>query len=250
LITAVVGIQLWQSINRTRLDGNDGGPGGGAGPSVKARTPPLGGWSPGGGACSAVPSPAPALPIWLGPLEGKAWADPPSTPIWCWSARANPDARLRTTRGPAGRGRGAEVLPFAWRSGMAVGQRTCAAHGPGPRPMPHPRTALEALLRLIPGSDSARLASELGEAGASYCCQAADLMAPPSALWGSQATTSPATGRWPCCSAISAKAIALLDHLGDGREPPLRIVAALTARSAAGSGVSLLGGPGGSRTGL
>jgi len=43
----------------------------------------------------------------------------------------------------------------------------------------------------------------------------------------------------PCCAAISAKRSALLDHLGDGRDPPCGIVAALTSQNRGGL-VSLL----------
>jgi len=230
LITAVVE-PSWQSINLTRLDGNDGAQAAQA--LSEARTPPLGGGhrvvvlqrSP---FCSACPADL------AGPLEDSLGLIPEHTHLVLVSP-GKPDARLRTTKSlRAVAEEQSFALPAVWDGSGQLDLVRRTAQGLGHALTPE---ALEALAEAI-GSDSARLASEL-EKLALYCGQRPIDGAAVAALVGSQATTSLQLGD-ALLRGDLGEAIALLDHLVTAGEPPLRIVAALTSQIRGWLWVSLL----------
>lgn len=230
LIAAVVD-PSWQSINLTRLDGNDAAQAAVA--LREARTPPLGGGdrvvllqrSP---FCSACPAElAVALEESLGLI--------PEHSHLVLVSPGKPDARLRTTKSlRAVAQEQSFALPAVWDGGgqLELVRRTAKSLGQALTP-----EAVEALAEAI-GSDSARLASEL-EKLALYCGNRPIDGAAVAALVGSQATTSLQLGE-ALLRGDLGEAIALLDALVTAGEPPLRIVAALTSQIRGWLWVSLL----------
>jgi len=225
----------WQSINLTRLDGND--PAQAAQALSEARTPPLGGGervvalqrSP---FCSGCTAELAAL------LEESLGLIHAGSHLVLISA-GKPDARLRTTKAlKAVALEESFALPSAWDGSGQVElvRRTAQALG-------HAVTAeaSEALAEAI-GSDSARLASEL-EKLALYCGQRPIDPAAVAALVGSHATNSLQVGD-ALLGGNLGEAIGLLDALVAAGEPSLRIVAALTSQIRGWLWVSLLDGQG------
>ena len=230
LIAAVVE-PAWQSINLTRLDGND--PAQAAQALSEARTPPLGGGdrvvllqrSP---FCAACPTELAAL------LQDCLGLIPEHCHL-ILSSPGKPDARLRTTKAlkAVAQEKGFE-LPAAWdgKGQSELVRHTAQALGVALAP-----DAVEALAEAI-GSDSARLASEL-EKLSLYCGQLPIDRAAVTALVGSHATTSLQVGD-ALLAADPGQAIGLLDALVEAGEPPLRIVATLTGQIRGWLWVSLL----------
>ncbi len=233
----------WQSINLTRLDGNDQGQAAQA--LAEARTPPLGAGdrlvllqrSP---FCNQCPADlASQLEVALGQI-----------PDHCHLVLVNvakPDARLRTTKALKGVAEERSFsLPAVWDGAGQVELVSRTAQEMG---LVIERAAAEALAEAI-GSDSARLASELeklslyagtGQGGG----PGAPITAPPitaaavGALIGSHATSSLQVGD-ALLAGQSAEAIALVEQLLEVNEPALRIVAALSSQIRGWLWVSLL----------
>ncbi|MCT0214711.1 DNA polymerase III subunit delta [Synechococcus sp. CS-1324] len=234
LIAAVVD-PGWQSINLTRLDGQD--PAQAAQALSEARTPPLGGGdrvvllqrSP---FCSGCPAELAAV------LEESLGLIPDHSHLVLISP-GKPDARLRTTKAlKAVALEQSFALPAVWDGSGQVElvRRTAEALGHTVAP-----EALEALAEAI-GSDSARLASEL-EKLALYCGQRPIDPAAVAALVECHATNSLQVGD-ALLGGDLGKAISLLDALIAAGEPSLRIVAALTSQIRGWLWVSLLDGQG------
>ncbi|PZV01931.1 DNA polymerase III subunit delta [Cyanobium sp. ULC084] len=234
-LIAVVVDPGWQSINLTRLDGQD--PAQAAQALSEARTPPLGGGdrvvllqrSP---FCSGCPAELAAV------LEESLGLIPDHSHLVLISP-GKPDARLRTTKAlKAVALEQSFALPAVWDGSGQVElvRRTAEALGHTVAP-----EALEALAEAI-GSDSARLASEL-EKLALYCGQRPIDPAAVAALVECHATNSLQVGD-ALLGGDLGKAISLLDALIAAGEPSLRIVAALTSQIRGWLWVSLLDGQG------
>jgi DNA polymerase-3 subunit delta len=228
----------WQSINLTRLDGNDQGQAAQA--LAEARTPPLGAGdrlvllqrSP---FCNQCPADLASQ------LEAALFQIPDHCHLVLVNS-AKPDARLRTTKALKGVAEERSFnLPAVWDGAGQVElvSRTAREMGLAVEP-----AAAEALAEAI-GSDSARLASELeklslyagsGKAGGPGAAITAAAVA---ALIGSHATSSLQVGD-ALLAGQSAEAIALVEQLLEVNEPALRIVAALSSQIRGWLWVSLL----------
>jgi len=228
----------WQTINLTRLDGNDQGQAAQA--LAEARTPPLG-----AGDRVVLLQRSPFCNQCPADLASQLEAALGQIPDHCHLVLVNgakPDARLRTTKALKGVAEERSFnLPAVWDGAGQVElvSRTAREMGLAVEP-----AAAEALAEAI-GSDSARLASELeklslyagtvkaGGPGAPITAAAV------AALIGSHATSSLQVGD-ALLAGQSAEAIALVDQLLEVNEPALRIVAALSSQIRGWLWVSLL----------
>jgi DNA polymerase-3 subunit delta len=228
----------WQSINLTRLDGNDQGQAAQA--LAEARTPPLG-----AGDRLVLLQRSPFCNQCPADLASQLEAALGQIPDHCHLVLVNgakPDARLRTTKALKGVAEERSFnLPAVWDGAGQVElvSRTAREMGLAVEP-----AAAEALAEAI-GSDSARLASELeklslyagtGKAGGPGAPITAAAVA---ALIGSHATSSLQVGD-ALLAGQSAEAIALVEQLLEVNEPALRIVAALSSQIRGWLWVSLL----------
>jgi DNA polymerase-3 subunit delta len=226
----------WQSINLTRLDGNDASQAAQA--LEEARTPPFGG---GGRVVLLQRSPfCNQCPADLGEqLE----ASLPLIADHCHLvlvSSGKPDARLRTTKALQKLVKSGQAneqsfqLPAVWDGAGQVDlvQRTARDLGLALEP-----AAAEALSDAI-GSDSARLASEL-EKLALYVGEQPITAAAVAALVGSHATNALQVGD-ALLAGKPAEAVALVDALLEANEPALRIVATLCGQIRGWLWVSLL----------
>jgi DNA polymerase-3 subunit delta len=228
----------WQTINLTRLDGNDQGQAAQA--LAEARTPPLG-----AGDRVVLLQRSPFCNQCPADLASQLEAVLGQIPDHCHLVLVNgakPDARLRTTKALKGVAEERSFnLPAVWDGAGQVElvSRTAREMGLAVEP-----AAAEALAEAI-GSDSARLASELeklslyagtGKAGGPGAPITAAAVA---ALIGSHATSSLQVGD-ALLAGQSAEAIALVDQLLEVNEPALRIVAALSSQIRGWLWVSLL----------
>jgi DNA polymerase-3 subunit delta len=228
----------WQTINLTRLDGNDQGQAAQA--LAEARTPPLG-----AGDRVVLLQRSPFCNQCPADLASQLEAALGQIPDHCHLVLVNgakPDARLRTTKALKGVAEERSFnLPAVWDGAGQVElvSRTAREMGLAVEP-----AAAEALAEAI-GSDSARLASELeklslyagtGKAGGPGAPITAAAVA---ALIGSHATSSLQVGD-ALLAGQSAEAIALVDQLLEVNEPALRIVAALSSQIRGWLWVSLL----------
>jgi DNA polymerase-3 subunit delta len=228
----------WQSINLTRLDGNDQGQAAQA--LAEARTPPLG-----AGDRVVLLQRSPFCNQCPADLASQLEAALGQIPDHCHLVLVNgakPDARLRTTKALKGVAEERSFnLPAVWDGAGQVElvSRTAREMGLAVEP-----AAAEALAEAI-GSDSARLASELeklslyagtGKAGGPGGPITAAAVA---ALIGSHATSSLQVGD-ALLAGQSAEAIALVEQLLEVNEPALRIVAALSSQIRGWLWVSLL----------
>ena len=228
----------WQSINLTRLDGNDQGQATQA--LAEARTPPLG-----AGDRLVVLQRSPFCNQCPADLASQLEGALGQIPVHCHLVLVNaakPDARLRTTKALKGLAEERSFnLPAVWDGAGQVElvSRTAREMGLAVEP-----AAAEALAEAI-GSDSARLASELeklslyagsGKAGGPGTPITAAAVA---ALIGSHATSSLQVGD-ALLAGQSAEAIALVEQLLEVNEPALRIVAALSSQIRGWLWVSLL----------
>jgi DNA polymerase-3 subunit delta len=226
----------WQSINLTRLDGNDASQAAQA--LEEARTPPFGG---GGRVVVLLRSPfCNQCPADLGEqLE----ASLPLIADHCHLvlvSSGKPDARLRTTKALQKLVKSGQAneqsfqLPAIWDGAGQVDlvQRTARDLG-----LTLERAAAEALSDAI-GSDSARLASEL-EKLALYMGEQPITAAAVAALVGSHATNALQVGD-ALLAGNPAEAVALVDALLEANEPALRIVATLCGQIRGWLWVSLL----------
>ena len=228
----------WQTINLTRLDGNDQGQAAQA--LAEARTPPLG-----AGDRVVLLQRSPFCNQCPADLASQLEAALGQIPDHCHLVLVNgakPDARLRTTKALKGVAEERSFnLPAVWDGAGQVELVSRTARGMGLAVEP---AAAEALAEAI-GSDSARLASELeklslyagtGKAGGPGAPITAAAVA---ALIGSHATSSLQVGD-ALLAGQSAEAIALVDQLLEVNEPALRIVAALSSQIRGWLWVSLL----------
>ena len=226
----------WATINLSRLDGQDAAQAARA--LEESRTPPFG-----AGArlvvlqrspfCQSCPSELASL------LEGAAALIPPETHLVLVSP-GKPDARLRTTkllRSLVKAGKAEErsfSLPAVWDGAgqLELVQRTARELG-----LRLEAGVAEALCGAI-GSDSSRLAAELGKLAlyqdggtqpADGDGQVVISEAAVRALIGGRTTSSLAVGD-ALLAGQAAEAIARLDALLDANEPALRIVATLTGQ--------------------
>ena len=228
----------WQTINLTRLDGNDQGQAAQA--LAEARTPPLG-----AGDRVVLLQRSPFCNQCPADLASQLEAALGQIPDHCHLVLVNgakPDARLRTTKALKGVAEERSFnLPAVWDGAGQVElvSRTAREMGLAVEP-----AAAEALAEAI-GSDSARLASELeklslyagtGKAGGPGAPITAAAVA---ALIGRHATSSLQVGD-ALLAGQSAEAIALVDQLLEVNEPALRIVAALSSQIRGWLWVSLL----------
>jgi len=228
----------WQSINLTRLDGNDQAQAALA--LAEARTPPLG-----AGDRVVLLQRSPFCNQCPADLASQLEANLGQIPDHCHLVLVNgakPDARLRTTKALKGLAEERSFnLPAVWDGAGQVELvgRTAQDMGLAIEP-----AAAEALAEAI-GSDSARLASELeklslyagtGKAGGPGAPITAAAVA---ALVGSHATSSLQVGD-ALLAGQSAEAIALVEQLLEVNEPALRIVAALSSQIRGWLWVSLL----------
>ena len=228
----------WQTINLTRLDGNDQGQAAQA--LAEARTPPLG-----AGDRVVLLQRSPFCNQCPADLASQLEAALGQIPDHCHLVLVNgakPDARLRTTKALKGVAEERSFnLPAVWDGAGQVElvSRTAREMGLAVEP-----AAAEALAEAI-GSDSARLASELeklslyagtGKAGGPGAPITAAAVA---ALISSHATSSLQVGD-ALLAGQSAEAIALVDQLLEVNEPALRIVAALSSQIRGWLWVSLL----------
>jgi len=234
----------WQSINLTRLDGNEATQASQA--LEEARTPPFGGGDrvvvlQRSHFCNQCPA----------ELAEQLEAALPLIPANCHLVLVNsgkPDARLRTTKAlqklvKAGEAREQSFqLPAVWDGAGQVElvQRTARELGLQLEP-----TAAEALSDAI-GSDSARLASELeklalyvGAEPGRKTPQPPITAAAVEALVGSHATNALQVGD-ALLAGQPAEAVALVDALLVANEPALRIVATLCGQIRGWLWVSLL----------
>ena len=228
----------WQSINLTRLDGNDQGQAAQA--LAEARTPPLG-----AGDRVVLLQRSPFCNQCPADLASQLEANLGQIPDHCHLVLVNgakPDARLRTTKALKGVAEERSFnLPAVWDGAGQVELVNRTAREMG---LAIEQAAAEALAEAI-GSDSARLASELeklslyagtGKAGGPGAPITAAAVA---ALIGSHATSSLQVGD-ALLAGQSAEAIALVDQLLEVNEPGLRIVAALSSQIRGWLWVSLL----------
>ena len=228
----------WQTINLTRLDGNDQGQAAQA--LAEARTPPLG-----AGDRVVLLQRSPFCNQCPADLASQLEAALGQIPDHCHLVLVNgakPDARLRTTKALKGVAEERSFnLPAVWDGAGQVElvSRTAREMGLAVEP-----AAAEALAEAI-GSDSARLASELeklslyagpGKAGGPGAPITAAAVAD---LVGSHATSSLQVGD-ALLAGQSAEAIALVEQLLEVNEPALRIVAALSSQIRGWLWVSLL----------
>ena len=216
----------WQSINLTRLDGNDTSQAAQA--LAEARTPPFGSGdrvvllqrSP---FCNQCPAELAAQ------LEANLGLISPDCHLLLVNS-AKPDARLRTTKAlqqliKAGQAHEQSfALPAIWDGAGQVElvARTARELGLALEP-----AAAEALAEAI-GSDSARLASEL-EKLSLYGGQGPISAQAVQALVGGRSTSALAVGD-ALLAGRPADAIALVDALLDANEPALRMVASLCSQ--------------------
>ena len=228
----------WQSINLTRLDGNDQGQAAQA--LAEARTPPLG-----AGDRVVLLQRSPFCNQCPADLASQLEANLGQIPDHCHLVLVNgakPDARLRTTKALKGVAEERSFnLPAVWDGAGQVELVNRTAREMG---LAIEQAAAEALAEAI-GSDSARLASELeklslyagtGKAGGPGAPITAAAVA---ALIGSHATSSLQVGD-ALLAGQSAEAIALVEQLLEVNEPALRIVAALSSQIRGWLWVSLL----------
>ena len=228
----------WQSINLTRLDGNDQGQAAQA--LAEARTPPLG-----AGDRVVLLQRSPFCNQCPADLASQLEANLGQIPDHCHLVLVNgakPDARLRTTKALKGVAEERSFnLPAVWDGAGQVELVSRTAREMG---LAIEQAAAEALAEAI-GSDSARLASELeklslyagtGKAGSPGAPITAAAVA---ALVGSHATSSLQVGD-ALLAGQSAEAIALVEQLLEVNEPALRIVAALSSQIRGWLWVSLL----------
>ena len=234
----------WQSINLTRLDGNEATQASQA--LEEARTPPFG-----GGDRVVVLQRSPFCNQCPAELAEQLEAALPLIPANCHLVLVNsgkPDARLRTTKAlqklvKAGEAREQSFqLPAVWDGAGQVElvQRTARELGLQLEPL-----AAEALSEAI-GSDSARLASELeklalyvGAEPGRKTPQPPITAAAVEALVGSHATNALQVGD-ALLAGQPAEAVALVDALLVANEPALRIVATLCGQIRGWLWVSLL----------
>ena len=228
----------WQSINLTRLDGNDQGQAAQA--LAEARTPPLG-----AGDRVVLLQRSPFCNQCPADLASQLEANLGQIPDHCHLVLVNgakPDARLRTTKALKGVAEERSFnLPAVWDG---AGQVELASRTAREMGLAIEQAAAEALAEAI-GSDSARLASELeklslyagtGKAGGPGAPITAAAVA---ALVGSHATSSLQVGD-ALLAGQGAEAIALVEQLLEVNEPALRIVAALSSQIRGWLWVSLL----------
>ena len=226
----------WQSINLSRLDGNDSSQAAQA--LEEARTPPFG-----GGDRLVVLQRSPFCNQCPAELAEQLEATLPLIPGNCHLLlvnAGNPDARLRTTKAlqklvKAGEAKEQSFqLPAIWDGAgqIELVQRTARELG-----LTLEHTAAEALSEAI-GSDSARLASEL-EKLALYVGAQPITAAAVEALVGSHATNALQVGD-ALLAGKPAEAVALVDALLVANEPALRIVATLCGQIRGWLWVSLL----------
>jgi DNA polymerase-3 subunit delta len=218
----------WQTINLTRLDGNDQGQAAQA--LAEARTPPLG-----AGDRVVLLQRSPFCNQCPADLASQLEAALGQIPDHCHLVLVNgakPDARLRTTKALKGVAEERSFnLPAVWDGAGQVElvSRTAREMGLAVEP-----AAAEALAEAI-GSDSARLASEL---------EKLSLYAGNGKAGGPGAPITAATSSLQVGDALlagqSAEAIALVDQLLEVNEPALRIVAALSSQIRGWLWVSLL----------
>ena len=227
----------WQSINLTRLDGNDTSQAAQA--LAEARTPPFG-----SGDRVVLLQRSPFCNQCPAELADAFEACLELIPDQCHLLLVNPgkpDGRLRTTKvlqKLVKAGQATErsfALPAVWDGAGQVELVARTARELGLRLEP---AAAEALAEAI-GSDSARLASELEKLALFVGEGAAITPAAVAALIGSQATTSLQVGD-ALLAGQPAEAIALVDALILANEPALRIVAALSSQIRGWLWVSLL----------
>jgi DNA polymerase-3 subunit delta len=236
LVTAKVD-PAWQSINLTRLDGNDASQAAQA--LEEARTAPLG-----SGERVIVLQRSPFCNQCPADLAEQLDVSLTLVAPQCHLVLVNagkPDARLRTTKAlqsliKAGEGEERSFqLPAVWDGAGQVElvQRTAQELG-----LELQRAAAEALSEAI-GSDSARLASELEKlslyAGPGQPIRVEAVQA----LIGSQATNALQVGD-ALLAGHPAEAVALVDALLLANEPALRIVATLCGQIRGWLWVSLL----------
>ena len=227
----------WQSINLTRLDGNEASQAAQA--LAEARTPPFG-----SGDRVVLLQRSPFCNQCPAELADAFEACLELIPDQCHLLLVNPgkpDGRLRTTKvlqKLVKAGQATErsfALPAVWDGAGQVELVARTARELGLRLEP---AAAEALAEAI-GSDSARLASELEKLALFMGEGAAITPAAVAALIGSQATTSLQVGD-ALLAGQAAEAIALVDALILANEPALRIVAALSSQIRGWLWVSLL----------
>jgi DNA polymerase-3 subunit delta len=226
----------WQSINLTRLDGNDASQAAQA--LEEARTPPFG-----GGGRVVVLQRSPFCNQCPADLGEQLEASLPLIADHCHLvlvSSGKPDARLRTTKALQKLVKSGQAnersfqLPAVWDGAGQVDlvQRTARDLGLALEP-----AAAEALSDAI-GSDSARLASEL-EKLALYVGEQPITAAAVAALVGSHATNALQVGD-ALLAGNPAEAVALVDALLEANEPALRIVATLCGQIRGWLWVSLL----------
>jgi DNA polymerase-3 subunit delta len=226
----------WQSINLSRLDGNDSSQAAQA--LEEARTPPFG-----GGDRLVVLQRSPFCNQCPAELAEQLEATLHLIPENCHLLLVNagkPDARLRTTKAlqklvKAGEAKEQSFqLPAIWDGAgqIELVHRTARELG-----LTLEHSAAEALSEAI-GSDSARLASEL-EKLALYVGAQPITAAAVEALVGSHATNALQVGD-ALLAGKPAEAVALVDALLVANEPALRIVATLCGQIRGWLWVSLL----------
>jgi DNA polymerase-3 subunit delta len=226
----------WQSINLTRLDGNDASQAAQA--LEEARTPPFG-----GGGRVVVLQRSPFCNQCPADLGEQLEASLPLIADHCHLvlvSSGKPDARLRTTKALQKLVKSGQAneqsfqLPAVWDGAGQVDlvQRTARDLG-----LTLERAAADALSDAI-GSDSARLASEL-EKLALYVGEQPITAAAVAALVGSHATNALQVGD-ALLTGKPAEAVALVDALLEANEPALRIVATLCGQIRGWLWVSLL----------
>jgi DNA polymerase-3 subunit delta len=226
----------WQSINLTRLDGNDASQAAQA--LEEARTPPFG-----GGGRVVVLQRSPFCNQCPADLGEQLEASLPLIADHCHLvlvSSGKPDARLRTTKALQKLVKSGQAneqsfqLPAIWDGAGQVDlvQRTARDLG-----LTLERAAAEALSDAI-GSDSARLASEL-EKLALYMGEQPITAAAVAALVGSHATNALQVGD-ALLAGNPAEAVALVDALLEANAPALRIVATLCGQIRGWLWVSLL----------
>jgi len=227
----------WQSINLSRLDGSD--PAQASQALAEARTPPFG-----GGDRVVVLQRSPFCNQCPAELADQLEAALPLIPESCHLLLVNPakpDARLRSTKRLQGLTKAGQmqersfVLPAVWDGGgqLELVHRTAADLN-----LQLDRAAAEALCEAI-GSDSARLASELGKLSLYVGAGQPISLAAVQALVGSQAANALQVGD-ALLAGQPAQAVALVDALLSANEPALRIVATLCGQIRGWLWVSLL----------
>jgi len=221
----------WQSLNLSRLDGNDTAQAAQA--LSEARTPPFG---PGARVVLLQRSPfCGQCPAELARQLEDCLALIPSDTHLLLSSPNKPDARLRTTKAlKAIAQEKSFVLPAIWDGAgqLELVQRSAEALG-----LQLERAAAEALAESV-GNDSSRLAAEL-EKLSIYCNGQPISAAAVAALGGGQHHTSLQVGE-ALLNGQLGEAIGQLDGLIAANEPPLRLVASLTSQLRGWLWVSLL----------